>query len=148
MDAKPDVLQKIDRLTQRFNETVPLTDAEQKRLYQTFSRQVSARMIDDGVSRGEAAGLSGFYKSDEGEFRKQLQDTNQDLGWQCDTVDNFLSHHLTTGDVVPPYFPRRIAILLRKAGERERERGFLEAYCRHFGTAGWFGDRLRKLGSR
>lgn len=122
-----------------------MTEAERKQLYDAFSKRTFAQMADEGVSWGEAAGLGAIYTLADGDGRKQLVSHDQDLDWQCDTVDTFLSHHLSTGDVVPPHFPKRIAILLRKAGERERERAFLEAWCRHFGMMGWFGDRLRKL---
>ena len=140
-----DTLDRVDLLTQRLNETEPLSKAERKRLYAAFSRQVFSRMTDEGISWGEASGFGSLYVSDYEDFRGKIKRTDQNLDWQCDTVGRFLSHHLETGDVVPPYFPRRIAILLSKAKEKERERAFLEAWCRHFGAAGWFGDRLRKL---
>ena len=141
----PNVLQKVDRLTQRFNEEKPLTEAERKQLYAAFSRRILAQMADKGLSWGKATGLGALYTSNDGDGRKQLLSHDQDLGWQCDTVDTFLSHHLRTGDIVPPHFPQRIAILLRKSGERRRERAFLEGWCHHFGTMGWFGARLHKL---
>ena len=131
-------VQKVDDLTRRLNETEPLGARKRDALYKAFSQRVSETMLDNGVSWGQAAGLQHIYDEDS-------RQRDQDLSWQCDTVSTFFSHHLETGDIVPSHFPKRIAILLRKAEETEREREFLAAWYRHFGPDGWFGDRLRRL---
>ena len=128
--------QKIDDLTQRLSETEPLGAEKRDALYKAFSRRVTESILRDGVNWGEAAGLHDIYERDPRQW-------DQDLYWQCDAVSAFFSHHLETGDIMPPHFPMRVAILLREAKEAEREKEFLAACCRHFGSGSWFGERLR-----
>lgn len=60
-----------------------------------------------------------------------LKRTDQDLGFQCDYVRASFMRHMEAGEPVAPYFVWRIAVLLRKAKEPERELRFLRAWCRH-----------------
>ena len=80
---------------------------------------------------------------------------DKDLGWQIQTVESAFRDYLKTGDIPAPYYPLRVAILLRKAKENERERAFLAAWCRHFEAGSGIGatypklhERARKTGAR
>lgn len=103
------------------------------------------------VSRGQitaALGAPDFWNLEHDAIKPFVKSKAQDLGWRCRTVDTYFTYHQRTADIVPPGYPRHIAILLRKAREPERERTWLAAWCRHFGYDGWdgwFRDRLRKL---
>ena len=139
---------KVDGLIARLNETEPLSGEKQDVLHRAFMERTANEMLDSGVSFGEASGAPNWYRLGNGDYRAFIKEKNQDLEWQCDTVDFFFSHHRKTGDIVPPHFPKRIAILLRKAKERDREKAFLEAWCRHFSHDGrddWFLERLGRL---
>lgn len=141
-------IQKVDGLIARLNETEPLSPQKRDQLYDAFYRKIFDRAVNTGKTWGEVSGAPAFYRLDDASRREFMKVKNQDLEWQCDTVDFFFSHHRKTGDIVPPHFPKRIAILLRKAKERDREKAFLEAWCRHFSHDGrddWFLERLGKL---
>jgi hypothetical protein len=124
--------QKINDLIRLFNET-EVQDAEELRQRVSAARErIFERMLDEGASYGVASGAPSFYNQDEKSFVKFMQSVRQSLDWQCDMVTSSFQRYLEIGDVPPPGFPMRIAILLRKAGEVERERRFLAAWCRHF----------------
>ena len=72
--------------------------------------------------------------------------------WQCDTVAAGFERFQKTGEVPAPHYPMRIAILLRKARDFDRERQFLQVWCRHFPsgngvTYGKLVERARKTGA-
>ncbi len=141
-------LEKIDKLTQLLNNNEPLSTEWRRELYSAFSRRVVGKMLDDGVSYGKASDAPEFYNQDYQAFRGHLRKTDQDLGWQCDSVRDAFSGYLKTGEIPAPYFPMRIAILLRKAKETEREKMFLTAWCRHFGTGNPSSGKYYKLSER
>ncbi len=57
----------------------------------------------------------------------------QDLAFQCDYVRASFERYWMVGEPVPPYFVERIAVLLRRAREPDRELRFLLAWYRHAG---------------
>ena len=61
-----------------------------------------------------------------------MKKADQDLIWQCRTVSKLFDAYQVSGDIPPPHYPMRIAILLKKASDPDRERRFLAAWCRHF----------------
>ena len=93
-----------------------------------------------------------FLGRDDKPFRKFPKNADQNLGWHCDLVAHSFKQLKSIGLIPAPYSAMRIAILLRKAKEREREGRFLRAWCRHFhsGTGVTYGklvERARKLGA-
>jgi len=61
-----------------------------------------------------------------------LKSADQDLQWQCETVAASFRKYRSSGEVPAPHYPMRIAILLSKAKDFDRERKFLSAWCKHF----------------
>lgn len=119
---------------------------------ETCSKAVTARMIAEGVSYGQASGGPEFLNQDEASFREFIKDTDQDLAWQCETVTTAFEHYGRSGEMPAPHFPMRIAVLLRKAKDFDRERVFLAAWCRHFPsgcgvTYGKLADRAKEVGA-
>ena len=128
------LMRKVDDVIQLFDNTPVMNSGERKRLFDKFHRASVSKMLDEGVSYGEASGAPEFYNQDEQSFRSFIKETDQDLDWQCDTVIDAFDRYQRTGEIPAPHFPMRIAILLRKAKERDRENRFLAAWCRHFPT--------------
>ena len=123
---------KVDSLVQMFN-GVPVMDVtELRRRHRAHMRKTVPKMIEDGITYGEASGGPRFLQQDEASFRQFLRTVDQDLNWQCDTVADAFKRFREIGEVPAPYYPMRIAILLRKAKEHDREKFFLRAWCRHF----------------
>ena len=58
---------------------------------------------------------------------------DQDLEFQCNYVRASFERYWMAGEPVPPYFVERIAVLLRRVGDRERELKVLRAWYRHVG---------------
>lgn len=90
------------------------------------------RMFEEGISWGEAMGAHPILNQSENSFRAELQSIQQNLDAQIDIFGYDLDEYFRTGDHPPPYYPMRIAIILRKQGESDRERRFLSAYFNHF----------------
>ena len=154
-----DDLLAVDRLIARLNDTEPMPSELRRFLSEVFQRGITATMFEltettgADVSRGAisaALGAPGFWNLEQDAIKPFIRSKAQDLGWQCRTVGEYFTYHQRTGDIIPPHYPERIAILLRKAKELAREKAWLAAWCRHFGHDGWdgwFRDRLRKLSS-
>jgi hypothetical protein len=126
------VAAKVDLLVDQFIST-PVQDA---RLIDRRQREVQEkrieRMLDEGITYGQAGGGPDFLNQSEADFREFLKGVNQDLAWQCQTVSQAFSLYLETGDIPAPHYPMRVAILLRKAKDHERARRFLAGWCKHF----------------
>lgn len=111
------------------------------------------RMFDEGISWGEAMGAHPIRNQNEDSFRTELQSIKQDLDAQIDIFGHGLNEYFKTGDHPPPYYPLRIAIILRKQKQSDRERQFLSAYFKHFAmkrgsrTDERLVDRATKLGA-
>ena len=150
-------LEAVDRLIARLNATEPMTEQCRNLLAEVTTRGITDLMFEltettgAEVSRGQitaALGAPDFCNLGPDEAKLFIRSKAQDLDWQCRTVGEYFTYHQRTGDVVPPHYPERIAILLRKAKEPEREWAWLAAWCRHFGYDGWDGwtrERLRRM---
>lgn len=126
-------LERVDHLIEVMNGTKPLSQQKRDGLWQEHWQRTKRRMLTEGISYNRASGGPEFLNQrDEKTFRAFIRKTDQDLDWQCETVEEAFDRHLKTGEIPAPHYPMRIAILLRKAKETEREKGFLEAWCRHF----------------
>ena len=150
----PGALEAVDRLIARLNATEPMTEQCRNLLAEVTSRGITDLIFEiteqtgGTVSRGQittALGAPDIWNLGQSEIKPFIRSKAQDLGWQCRTVGEYFTYHQRTGDIVPPHYPERIAILLRKAKELEREGAWLTAWCRHFGYDGWSRDRLRKF---
>ena len=140
-------LSKVDALVRVLDGTEPIGGHTRRRRWCKHLRRSVERMVDEGMSYGRASdGPEFLQEQDEATFRRFIRDTNQDMGWQCDTVDEAFARYVRTGEIPAPHYPLRIAILLRKAKEPERERRFLAAWCRHFETGP--GAKYSKLSER
>ena len=137
----------VDNLIRLFNEAPELNECERKQRSSAFRRDALDRIMDDGASLREAMEVPPMYDRDRRSFQRLIKHTDHDLEWQCETVSIAFSKYLKSGEIPAPYFPMRIAVLLRKAGERGRERAFLDVWCRHFRTKG-VGRRFRDLEER
>ena len=109
-----------------------MDDEKQERIRRKAARAATNRMLDEGICYGEASGAPDFLNRDESSFRTFMKTADQDLGWQCDTVSDAFRRYLTTGEIPAPHHPMRIAVLLRKERDFDREKQFLAAWCRHF----------------
>ncbi|WP_338829136.1 hypothetical protein [Bradyrhizobium sp. 27S5] len=112
---------------------------------------VVERMVATGEIWNQASSGPAFLSLDEGEFRNHLKAIDNDLGEQTAIVAESFARYLKVGEVPAPYYPWRIAIILRREKRPELEKRFLAAWCQHFpgGNGARYGqlvDRFRKLG--
>jgi hypothetical protein len=128
--------ERVDALIHLLAETEVIADEELEKLSKIAGQAALAKMLRDGVNYGHASGAQDFYNQDESAFRGFLKSVNQDLEWQCNTVEFSFERYCKQGETPAPYFAMRIAILLRKAKEFEREKNFLAAWCKHFNFSG------------
>jgi hypothetical protein len=103
-----------------------------------------------GEAWNQAPSGPAFLSLDEGEFRNHLKAIDNDLGEQTAIVAESFARYLKMGEVPAPYYPWRIAIILRRERRPELEKRFLAAWCQHFpdGYGARYGqlvDRFRKL---
>lgn len=124
----------VDELIQEFNDTPVMSDAERDKLYREFSKNALSRMLNYQQTFGEASEAPEFLNQEEDSFRQFMKTADQDLQWQCETVATSFCRYRKSGEVPAPHYPMRIAILLSKAKDFNRERQFLAAWCKHFPT--------------
>ncbi|MDH2384276.1 hypothetical protein [Bradyrhizobium sp. CER78] len=93
---------------------------------------VVERMVATGETWNQASSGPAFLSLDEGEFRNHLKGFDNDLGEQTAIVAESIARYLKVGEVPAPYYPWRIAIILRHEKRPELEKRFLAAWCQHF----------------
>ena len=134
-------------------ETTPVMDPKKAEvLWKTHLHKASARMLETGETYGQAAGGLTFLNGPQEVVRDHLKSIDNDLGAQVGIVADTFQDYLKTGEVPPPHYPWRIAVILSKAKMKDLEREFLAAWCKHFpkGNGGRYEDlvsRARKLGA-
>ena len=147
-----DLAKKVDDLVRVFGETPVMDGKKRTRLAKKFTRAAITKALDEGITYGQASGGPSFLNQDEDSFRSFIKEVDQNLDWQCDTVAAAFDRFLETGEVPAPHYPMRIAVLLRKAKDIDRERRFLAAWCKHFesGNGTTFNkllERAKKVGA-
>nr|WP_211391537.1 hypothetical protein [Bradyrhizobium diazoefficiens] len=103
-------------------------------------------MLATGEIWNKASSGSGFLSLDEGDFRKHLKAIDNDLEEQTAIVAESFARCLKVGEVPAPYYPWRIAIILRREKKLGLEKRFLTAWCQHF--CGGSGARYVQLADR
>lgn len=123
---------RIDRLTSELA-TAPHVD------HMALSKKARAermtalhRVFDEGITWGEATGAHPILIQPEETFRAELRSINNNLVAQINVIEHYLPKWFSAGEFPPPYYAMRVAIILRKAKEHERERNFLATYLKNF----------------
>lgn len=150
--AEQDVaLARLKALTAFLMNSPILTEQQRERLSKAHSGETVTRMLETGEAYGQASDAPDFLSLPESDFRAYLQSIDNDLSAQLDIVDAACRSYFKNGEVPAPYYPWRIAVILSKRKMKDRERDFLEAWCRHFafGIGVKYGElvkRAEKLG--
>ncbi|MAZ85996.1 MAG: hypothetical protein CME90_20720 [Hoeflea sp.] len=127
-----DLAGKVDDVIGLLAKQEVIDAEEQARLHRNSIRATTDRMLEEGITYGLASNGPDFLNHDESSFRAFMKTANQDLGWQCDTISDAFRRYLTSGEIPAPHYPMRVAVLLRKEKDFEREKRFLAACCKHF----------------
>lgn len=150
---EPAHLEQLRSTIKRLNDTKPLSQAEQTALEQKDNAYRALVISGGQATLGKVGGVDPLYQLPEAEFKAQLRSKQNDLGEMLRLFNSFLDSWFSTARMpVPPYYPDRIAVILRKAKCFDFEKAFLVAYFRHF----WFeqgsakdqtlGERAKKIG--
>ena len=127
----PELAETVDKIIHLFNDANVISKTEREKLSKDNRNRITNRLLA-GQTYREAANIPDYFNQDENSFREFMKDVDQDLQWQCKTVTEAFNTYRTTGILPAPHYPMRIAILLRKAKDHDREHIFLAAHCRHF----------------
>lgn len=128
----PELARKVDDVIGLLANQKIVDDEEQERLRRKSIRATTDRMLEEGIPYGQASDGPDFLNQDESSFRAFMKTADQDLGWQCDTVSDAFMRYLNTAEIPAPHYPMRIAVLLRREKDFDREKLFLAAWCKHF----------------
>lgn len=145
VELSEDDLRALDDLLRRL-QTTPLLgpeEAEQRR--RAFYSRVSSRMFNDGVSSGVASGAPEHLTQGEARFRAEMARMDNLLGEQIRIFQHGLDQWFEHGETFAPYYPFRIAVILRKAKRGDLEREFLAAYVEHFAELRTGGSRYAQI---
>jgi hypothetical protein len=127
-----DLATKVDQLIRLFADRPVMDRDERERRYREATRAATEKMLDEGLTYGQASGAPDFMSQDEESFRAFMRQADQNLVWQCEAVTAAFERYLETGEIPAPHYPMRVAVLLRKARDFDREKQFLAAWCKHF----------------
>ena len=136
----------LNTLIARLNNTEPLNQNQEKKLYTSFMSNVTTKMLSTGETYGRASGGLPILNQSEEAFRKELRSIDNDIERQISIFQESLDRWFNHGEPHPPYYPWRIIIILSKLGKKEKEKEFLAAYCKHF--LNWKGNRDEKIVAR
>jgi hypothetical protein len=137
---------KLAPLTKRLKDSPILSHEDADKLRRAA---LSANMdkILSGQTYGEATGGLAILNQDEATFKAELKSIDNDLGRQVEIVNEALDNWYEKGQVPPPYYAWRIAVILSKTKKKEEEKAFLEGWCKHFGDSKG-GRRYEALAAR
>lgn len=133
----------VERLDQAPFQSFPEANAKAERR----SAELMDKMLATGGTYGEVAGWLPFLNRPQDQVSEYLNATKDDLQAQIAIMHHVLDHWFAHGEVVPPYYPDRITVILRKAKRLDLELCFLRAYARHF-ISHSYGARSEKLNAR
>jgi hypothetical protein len=136
-------------LIECMEQTSPLTQIEIEVLHKKQG-VIIRQMLETGETWNQASSGPSFLSLDEQSFRSHLGRIDNNLGQHVAVVSQSFARYLGIGTVPAPYYPWRIAVILRRARTIEVEKRFLAAWCRHFpeGNGRRYAqltDRLRRL---
>ncbi|QXT41137.1 hypothetical protein [Gymnodinialimonas ceratoperidinii] len=138
-------LQKLDALIERMNAMPALT------VKQAVTRQKMNRIDfiedDEATIQRKMAELEADRSSSVLEDPGGIKQYDNDLAKQVEIVNEGLDGWERSGMTPAPYYSYRIAVILSKQKEVEREKDFLAAWCRHFSEVG-IGQRYADLVER
>lgn len=136
-------------LTNRLNSMPIMTNAEKRRLDEAARFDFLQDYTEADVkTHHERWRIRAFDGLDDVSGHKQIIAKNQDLGWQVWMMNRCLEDWFDRGHSLPPHYPIRICVLLRKAKRFDEERAFLASYFRHFSAYPdkRLADRATKIG--
>lgn len=141
----PEEVQGVETLIERLNTTPLLIPEEAERRHRKFAKSAAARMISAGVTYGVASETPDHLTQGEEHFRSEMARMNDLVLEQVRIFQQSLDQWFEHGETFAPYYPYRIAVILRKAKRRDLEEGFLRAYVRHFRTWTTGGSRYAEI---
>jgi hypothetical protein len=114
-------------------QTPPLSDAQVNALVKKQTATF-ARVVETGETWNQASSGPAFLSLNVDAFRDHMKAIDNDLGEQTAIVAQAFARYLEIGEIPAPYFPWRIAVILRRAKKPDLEKKFLSAWCRHYPT--------------
>lgn len=130
----PNTVTALQGLIKFLDEQAPLSEAQRKELYEAYAKKIFQKMFDTGMTYGEVSGAPGTALStrNEAEFRNHLRSIDNNLEAQVKIVSEGVEHYFKHGEMPPPYYAWRIAVILRKHKQYGLEADFLECFTKHF----------------
>ncbi|WP_299478120.1 HIRAN domain-containing protein [uncultured Roseibium sp.] len=146
-----DATEQVRSVIELMDSTPVMAPEKSQALSKAHFRKAWARMLETGETYGQAAGGLAFLNRSQDKVRGHLRSIDNDLAAQAEIVEDTFRDYLKTGEVPPPYYAWRIAVILSKAKRKDLEREFLASWCKHFpkGNGSRYDDlvvRARKLG--
>lgn len=138
-------LEKLDALIERMN-AMPALTAKQAAARQKRNR-IDFIEDDEATIQRKLAVLEADRSPSALEDPGGIKQYDNDLAKQVEIVSEGLNGWERSGMTPAPYYSYRIAVILSKETEVEREKAFLTAWCRHFSEVG-IGQRYADLVER
>lgn len=149
IDLGQEEILQLEDLIARMDEKEPLSGKELERIRKAHMPDYIAdpegarRLVEEIAS--EEKPLAHLHLPD-GEREAFMRKADNDLREQVSIVGKSFDYWLKAGEIPAPYYPYRIAVILRKAGRKDLEKRFLQAWLKHFPEGN--GSRYGKLAER
>lgn len=150
LEINPAALERVVLLTAALRTLSRLSDDEAEHRRQVFRARYRVPIGADAATWRPPHSDSGVnYDLNLGEFQESMRAIDNDLAQQVHIAASNVAHFLASGISAPPHFPKRIAVILRKARQYGLEVSFLTEYVRLFCDVGedadsWPVTRLAK----
>lgn len=138
-------LEKLDALIERMDAMPALTAKQAAARQKTY--RIDFIEDDEAMIQRKLAELEVDRSPSVLEDPGGIKQYDNDLAKQVEIVGEWLDGWERSGMTPAPYYSYRIAVILSKQKEVERERAFLAAWCRHFSEVG-IGQRYADLVER
>ena len=147
MPLEEEQRKKVEDVTSYIKSRGNLSDDEREERSKDFIGSRADELLQ-GKTVGEIHNYRGvgFNTRDQDKAKEQLREIDNDLDAQIRIVAEGVQHYYDAGVYPPPYYPWRIAVMLRKAKEYELEAQFLDAFNSRFSDG--LGKRYRQLVDR
>ena len=129
----------------------PFSEGELKALWEKDREREMGlydRMLKTGETYGVASGGHDFLNKPEDKFYENLKSIDNSLEQHALIVHKDILSYLKTGYAPAPYYAWRIAIILIKEKQKDKEKEFLQAWYRHFARLRNGSARYRILADR
>lgn len=132
IDLTDEDIRSVEALISRLRDTPVLSDEKAEAQRRVHLSEAMQKMRAGDLTYGVATGAPSHLVQGEEHFRSEMKRMQDRIEDQIRITSHGLDQWFGRGEWAPPFYPYRIAIILRKAKRPDLEVAFINAHERHF----------------